>query len=159
MKKILLFVFLFAGIGFSKINAQQILNASFDNWSTDTAYFTGFNGFFPKDTFPYSDPVDWTSTNALSGADTFGHFFFVTQSGNAHTGSSAIQLTTDTLKTVGTPLGPRKLTVPGLALNGRFPLNLGSNLLLGGIISPMAVPGAGQPFTKQLAAIKGYYNY
>lgn len=158
MKKILLISFLFASFSFSKVNAQ-ILNPGFENWSNNTAYFDGFGGFFPADTFPYSDPVNWTTTNALTGADTLGHFFFVTQTSSSHTGTSAIQLTTDTLKTVGTPLGPRRLTVPGLALNGTFPLNLGGNLLAGGIISPMAVPGSGQPWSKRLATIKGFYDY
>ena len=158
MKKILLISFLFASFSLTKVNAQ-ILNAGFENWSNDTAYFDGFGGFFPKDTFPYTDPALWTTTNPLSGADTLGHFFFINQTANAHSGSYAIELTTDTLKTVGTPLGPRKLTIPGLALNGDFPLNLGSNLLTGGVISPLAVPGAGQPWTKRLASIKGYYDY
>ena len=158
MKKILLITFIFAAFSASKVNAQ-ILNPGFENWTTDTAYFDGFSGFFPADTFVYSDPDQWTTTNALTGADTLGNFFFVTQTSVAHTGSSAIQLTTDTLKTVGTPLGPRRLTIPGLALNGSFPFDLGSNLLAGGVISPIAVPGSGQPWTKRLASIKGFYDY
>ncbi len=158
MKKILLVSFLFASFSFTKVNAQ-ILNPGFENWSNQTANFDGFGGFFPAETFPYSDPTDWTTTNALTGADTLGHFFFVTQTASSHSGASAIQLTTDTLKTVGTPLGPRRLTIPGLALNGSFPLDLGSNLLAGGVISPMAVPGSGQPWTQRLATVKGFYDY
>jgi hypothetical protein len=158
MKKILLVCFLFAAFNFTKVNAQ-ILNPGFENWTTGTANFDGFGGFFPPETFTYSDPTDWTTTNALTGADTLGNFFFITQTSTAHTGTSAIQLTTDTLKTVGTPLGPRRLTIPGLALNGSFPLDLGSNLLAGGVISPIAVPGAGQPWTKRLASVKGFYDY
>lgn len=158
MKKTLLVLCLFATLGFSRLSAQ-ILNAGFENWIQDTAHFDGFSGFFPAEDFLYSDPAQWTTTNPISGADTLGHFFFINQTNVAHSGSSAIELTTDTLKTVGTPLGPRRLTIPGLALNGDFPLDLGSSLLAGGIVSPMAVPGAGQPWTKRLSAIKGFFSY
>ncbi len=158
MKKSLLVVVLFAALSFST-KAQSILNSSFETWITQTAYFDGFGGFFPADTFQFSDPELWTTTNALSGADTLGNFFFVTETSNAHTGNKAMQLTTDTLQTVGTPLGPRRLTIPGLALNGKFPLDLNTSIVTGGTISPSALPGAGQPFTKRLSAIKGFYNY
>jgi hypothetical protein len=159
MKKHLLAIALLFAAGLSAINAQQVLNNSFETWDIQTSYFDGFNGFFPADTFTFSDPVDWTTTNALTGADTLGHFFFVTESANAHTGSKALQVTTDTLKTVGTPLGPRSLTIPGLAINGRFPLDLGGALVAGGTLSPVQITGAGQPFTRRLATIKGFYNY
>lgn len=158
MKKTLLFALMLVALGFTKVNAQ-IYNAGFETWVEDTAFFDGFGGFFPAEEFLYSDPENWTTTNALTGADTLGNFFFVTESSTAHTGSKAIRLTTDTLKTVGTPLGPRRLTIPGLALNGVFPLDLGTSLVAGGVISPAAIPGAGQPFNQRLGAIKGYYNY
>lgn len=158
MKKSLLVAVLFAVLTLNT-KAQSINNSSFETWITQTANFDGFGGFFPPETFQFSDPDLWTTTNALSGADTLGNFFFVTETSNAHTGTKAMQLTTDTLKTVGTPLGPRRLTIPGLALNGDFPLDLNTSLVTGGTISPTALPGAGQPFTKRLAAIKGFYNY
>ncbi|MFM2307373.1 MAG: hypothetical protein RLZZ367_2042 [Bacteroidota bacterium] len=158
MKKTLLFALLLVALGFNRSNAQ-VLNAGFENWSQNTANFDGFGGFFPPETFQYSDPDQWTTTNALTGADTLGHFFFVTETNVAHTGSKAIELTTNKLDTVGTPLGARQLTVPGLALNGTFPLDLQGNILTGGTISPAAIPGAGQPFTQRLAAVKGFYSY
>jgi hypothetical protein len=158
MKKIVLVSFLFAIVALSKTNAQ-IVNNGFENWVTDTSYFNGFNGFFKPDTFAYNEPVDWTSTNFLSGADTFGNIFLVAQSNHSNSGSSSVKVITDTLKTVGTPLGPRKLTIPGLLLNGTFPLNIANNLLIGGTISPSQVPGAGQAFTQRLANLKGYVDY
>src|SRR5437868_3286414 len=103
MKKILLAFSLFGILALSRVNAQ-IVNASFENWSTDTAHFDGFGGFFPPETFPYPNPDGWTTTNALSGADTFGNVFLVNQAGLVHSGSGAIFIYTDTLKTVGTPL-------------------------------------------------------
>ncbi len=159
MKKFLLATLLLVAFSLAKVSAQAVLNNSFETWTTETAYFDGFGGFFPADTFQYSDPADWTTTNALSGADTLGNFVLVTETSHANTGSKAIELTTQVLDTVGTPLGPRALTIPGLALNGRFPLNLGSNILAGGVISPAQIAGAGQPFTKRLATVKGFFNY
>lgn len=157
MKKILLFVSLIAFFALPYANAQ-VVNDSFENWDNNIAYFSGFT-FFPADTFPYTDPVTWTTTNALSGADTFGGRFLVTKSSTAHTGSFAARLTTDTLNTVGTLIGPKRLTIPGLLVNGRFPLDLQSDVLTGGTITPADLPGAGQPFSQRLATIKGYYQY
>jgi hypothetical protein len=159
MKKILLVSFFFAAFGLSKVDAQ-IYNPGFETWTNDTAYFDGLT-VFPKDTFPYSDPLNWTTTNALSGADTFGNVFLVKETANAHTGSKAVELTTDTLNKVFITLlnSYRQLTIPGLAVNGRFKLNFSSNILSGGTISPAQLTGAGQPFTQRLDSIKGFYNY
>jgi len=159
MKKTLLIFCLFAAFNFTKVNAQ-IYNSGFETWTNDTAYFDGLTLFKP-DTFEFSDPAQWTTTNALSGADTFGHKFFVNQTGMAHTGSSAVELTTNKLDSVFISFfnAYRQLTIPGLALNGRFPLDLSSSLVTGGLISPTAIPGSGQPWTKRLASIKGFYSY
>lgn len=159
MKKFLLASLLMVTVGFTTVNAQ-IVNAGFENWDTSTAYFSGFN-LFPADTFQFADPAGWTTTNALTGADTLGGLFLINESANAHTGSKAISVTTDRLDSIDLPsgFGRRALTIPGLALNGVFPLDLGSNLLTGGVISPTSVPGSGQPFTQRLATIKGFYNY
>lgn len=155
MKKILFAVAIFSTL----FSDAQILNNGFENWSMDTAYFDGFGGFFKKDTFEFMNPDGWTTTNQLSGADTFGNIFLVTQSANAHSGSSAMRIYTDTLKTVGTPLGLKQLTIPGIALNGEFPLNLTNSVLLGGTLSPAQIPDAGQPFTHRLANLRGYFDY
>ncbi|MBP6732134.1 MAG: T9SS type A sorting domain-containing protein [Chitinophagales bacterium] len=159
MKKFLLASLLMVAFGFTNVNAQ-IVNAGFENWDTSTAYFSGFN-LFPADTFPFADPQGWTTTNALTGADTLGGLFLINESANAHAGSKAISVTTDRLDSIDLPsgFGRRALTIPGLALNGVFPLDLGSNLLTGGVISPTSVPGSGQPFTQRLATIKGFFNY
>jgi large repetitive protein len=136
-----------------------VLNSSFETWTTDTAFFTGF-GYLGADTFTFSDPVDWTTTNALSGADTFGGLAMVTQSSDAHSGTSAMQIVTASFDTV-TVLGQtRQLTIPGLAINGDFPLNIPSGVIIaGGTISPVLIPGAGQPVTERLGNIKGWYKY
>ena len=102
----------------------------------------------------------WTTTNALSGADTFGALTLVSQSSDAHTGSSALRVYTARFDTVGTPLGARALTSPGLCVSGDFVLNIPTNtLLLGGTISPDIIPGGGTPISGRLANIKGFYKY
>lgn len=155
MKRILLAFAVFAALG----SNAQVLNNSFDNWTTKTAYFDGFN-FFPADTFQYPTPIDWTTTNTISGADTFGGNFLIEETNDAHTGSSAVFIHTEQFDTVEAgPLGPRALTIPGIALNGDFTLDLASNVLLGGTISPGSVPDAGQPFTQRLQNFKGYFKY
>ena len=159
MKKILLLLVAFIAL---RSNAQ-IANGSFENWALDTASFAGFTGFVAADVFPYHDPVGWTSTNGVTGASGLGGHFLVSQSGTAQDGSSSIQLVTDTLKTItGTPLGDIRLVVPGIILNGIFPVNSiisQTTLIAGGTISPAAVPNAGQPCAQRLASFNGYYQY
>ena len=159
MKKLLL---VFAIFAIARVNAQ-IVNNSFENWANDTANFAGFTGVVPAATFPYSDPVGWTSINGVTGAPGLGGLFLVTQSGTAYDGTSAIQLVTDTLATITiTGLGPKQLVVPGMILNGIFSENnilSAQNVLAGATVSPASVPGAGQPFTQRLANFTGWYQY
>ena len=159
MKKIILLI---AVLSIGRLNAQ-ILNYSFENWATDTAYFAGFSGIVAGDTFTYSDPVGWTSANAVTGAASLGGKILATQSNLFSVGTSSIQLTTDTLTTIAIPgVGSRQLTVPGLILNGVFPVSgITSNIvsITGGTINPAKVPGAGQPFTQLLDSFTGSYQY
>jgi len=157
MKKILLLVAVFFAVRAS----AQIINGSFENWGPDTSYFAGYSGIVAGDTFPYRDPLQWTSANGISGAASLGGRLLVTQSPTAYIGESAIQLTTDTLTPVVIPvLGTRQLTVPGLVLNGIFPIgNITQNILGGHSVSPAVIPGAGQPFTQRLDSFFGYFQY
>lgn len=155
MKKILLAFATFAAI---QLNAQ-IANNDFEIWATDTIYFPGSSSI-PADTFTANNPAGWTTSNSISGADSLGGVFFVTQSNNSYSGQYAVQMRTDTLHLPVIPGFPAvKITVPGFALNGKFPISTNSLLNSGTVISPAAISGAGQPFTSQLAKIKGYYNY
>ena len=159
MKKILLLLVVFAA---ARLNGQ-IINGSFEHWALDTANFPGFSGVVPADIFPYHDPVSWTSANAVTGAPALGGRMLVTQSSNFQDSAFAIQLVTDTLSPITIPaLGAVQLVVPGLILNGVFPVSgiiSQSTLIGGGSVSPASVPGAGQPFTQRLATFKGYYQY
>jgi hypothetical protein len=156
MKRILLLSFL--AITLSATQAQ-ISNNSFENWHTVTNYSDGFGAFFPFDTFVTQEPLNWTTINSISGTDTFGNFILVSQSNIANAGLSALQLTTDTLNMVGTPVGPRRLTMPGVAINGNAAIDIETIILTGGLVRPYQIPGAGEPFTQRLATLKGYYKY
>lgn len=155
MKKILL---AFAVFAFTQVNAQ-IVNNDFENWATDTIYFPG-SSTIPADTFTANNPVGWTTSNSISGADSLGGVFFVTQSNSSYSGSYAVRMVTDTIHLPVIPGFPAvRITVPGFALNGKFPISTNSLLGAGTVITPAAIVGAGQPFTQRLNKIKGYYNY
>ncbi len=155
MKKILLALSLFTAIG---LNAQ-IANNDFEIWQTDTIFFPGLNTI-PPDTFEASNPASWTSSNSLTGTDSLGGVFFVTQTNDHHSGSLAAQIITDTINLPTIPSFPLlKLTFPGFIVNGKFPINTSTLLTSGSVISPLSITGAGQPFTTKLGKIKGYYNY
>jgi hypothetical protein len=136
----------------------QVTNPSFENWETDTTEFAGFGANIPADTFAYSDPVGWTSSNAVTGADSLGGIFFVNQSSDAIYGTSAIQCVTGTMPLPLIPNVPINITLPGFALNGNFPINP-QGLLLNGNISPIIVPGAGEPVSGRLGSLGGYVKY
>ena len=160
MKKLLLVIAVFC---LSRVDAQ-IVNAGFENWANNTSYFAGFTGVVPGDTFTYSDPVQWTSANGVTGDTALGGRLLATQSATSHNGTSSIQLTTDTLTTIYISAlnAYRQLCVPGLILNGVFPVsNITQNIvsLSNSSISPGAVAGAGQPFVQRLADFTGYYQY
>ena len=160
MKNTLLFAALFMFTGIFTSNAQ-VVNNSFENWYQDTFYLPANElSTLPADTVSFRDPVGWTSSNSLTDLDSVGHQIFVTQSPNAYSGNSAIKMITDT---IGLPLIAHlpvtKLILPGFALNGIFPI---TSIKLNGsvkVISPISVPGAGQPFTQRLQTFNGYYNY
>ncbi len=155
MKNILLVVALTITLA---VNAQ-IANNSFETWQNDTIYFPGLNSV-PPDTFEASNPASWTSSNSLSGTDSLGGVFFVTQTNVAYHGASAVNIVTDTINLPTIPNFPLlKLTFPGFVVNGKFPINTETLLTSGSVISPLSIQGAGQPFTQKLHKIKGYYNY
>lgn len=161
MKKIILLI---AVLSVGRLNAQ-IFNGSFENWVNDTSQFAGFSGVVNGDAgLVYQDPQGWTSANSITEDPALGGLTLVQQSNVAYVGSSSIQLTTDTLTTIFISAlnAYRQLTVPGMALNGVFPISaLTSNIVsfTGGSVNPGKVPGAGQPFTQLLDSFTGYFQY
>ena len=160
MKKVILLLAVFC---VARLNAQ-VFNGSFENWATDSSHFGGFTGVVPADNYAYQDPVGWTSANAVTGDTALGSKILATQSNTFYVGTSSIQLMTDTLSTIFISAlnAYRQLTVPGLILNGVFPVSgLTSNIvsIAGGSINPAKVPGAGQPFVQLLDSFTGYYQY
>lgn len=158
MKKILLVVAIFA---IARLNAQ-IINGSFENWGTQTSNLAPLAGVVATNQFTYSDPVGWTSANAVTGENSLGNFILVTQSNTYQQGTSSIQLMTDTLTSISVSGFTGQLTIPGLILNGVFPVSSITNNIVSlssSSVSPANVPGAGQPFTQLLDSFTGYYNY
>lgn len=153
MKKLLLSVASLAAIATSH---AQVVNNGFENWENVQIIFEGSAPIIPADTFNADEPAQWSSSNAVSGADSLGGLFLVTEETvNVQSGSSAIKLRTDSIKV---PVFG-KLTLPGFVLNGDFQIGVSSIVGGGDVISPAAVAGAGQPFTTKLATFNGYYNY
>ncbi|MCS6934894.1 MAG: Ig-like domain-containing protein [Chitinophagales bacterium] len=140
------------------VNAQ-ILNNDFENWATDTIYFPG-SSTVPPDTFTAFNPLYWTTSNSISGADSLGGVFFVSRTTDSYSGSYAVRMVTDSIKLPLIPNFPAtKLTIPGFIVNGKFPVKAESLVTSGAVISPMAFKDAGQPINQRLGKIKGYYKY
>ncbi|MBK7148553.1 MAG: PCMD domain-containing protein [Bacteroidetes bacterium] len=155
MKKVLLSLAIFAAVS----TQAQIVNNDFENWAIDTIFSPPISTI-PADTFTANNPVDWTSSNSLTGTDSLGGVFFVTQSSDAYSGSSALKMVTDTLRIPLIPGAPSsKLTIPGFAVNGKVPITANTLLTSGSTISPMSILGAGQPFNQRLSSMNGYYKY
>lgn len=155
MKKVLLSLAIFAAAS----TQAQIVNNDFENWAIDTIFSPPISTI-PADTFTANNPVDWTSSNSLTGADSLGGVFFVTQSSDAYSGSSALKMVTDTLRIPLIPGAPSsKLTIPGFAVNGKVPITANTLLTSGSTISPMSILGAGQPFSQRLGSMNGFYKY
>jgi len=131
----------------------QIVNASFENWQVDTNKFAGLSPYLNPDTFTYTDPVGWTSTNSITELPALGSISFVNRDTNAYEGQYAVRVITDTISASG-----QSLILPGFLLNGTFPISIG-NLIVGANITPTAVKGSGQPFSQRLSTLNGYYNY
>lgn len=154
MKKLLLSVASLAVIATSA--KAQVVNNSFETWENVTIYFEGSPPILPADTFQAAEPAEWSSSNAVSGADSLGGIYLVTEeTTDVHSGSSAIRMRT---ATITVPVFGQ-LTLPGFVLNGDFQVGVGSIVGGGDVISPAAVAGAGQPFTTRLGTFNGYYNY
>lgn len=152
MKKLLLPIALFL----SSVSFAQIQNPSFETWAPDTSILdlTSLGG--PIDTGVFSDPIGWTSSNAITSGPAFGFKNFCTQSSNANTGNSSVELRTDTMTI---PVLGSQLTLPGFAASGDFKLNLTS--FTGGSFSPTSIPGAGVPISpaRRLEKFAGSYRY
>lgn len=156
MRRILLLIPIILAL-VANVNAQ-ISNAGFENWEIDTTEFAGFGSTIPPDTFDFSDPVGWTSSNAVTGADSLGGQFFVSQSNDAQQGLSSIRCVTGEISLPIIPNFPINIILPGFALNGDFTINP-SGLLLNGTISPIIVPGAGEPVAGRLGKIGAWVKY
>ncbi len=156
MKKYILLSTLLCAFGAK----AQIANNDFETWQTDTSYLAeGEISDLPADTSVYLDPEFWTTSNILTNLDSLGNRSLVTQSSNAYSGTSAIQMITDTIHVPPISSLPiNHITLPGFAVNGFFHVT-DIHLSSTAVISPASIPGAGQPISQRLASISGYFNY
>ena len=159
MKKILLSI---TAVVFSAaVSFGQVQNSSFETWGLDTSYLDlSFIGF-PADTFTFQDPLKWTSSNTITGADSLGAKTFVTKAtgaGNFNTGTASVVCKTDSV--IAPLIG--KITIPGFVVSGDFKLDL-LNLVSGGGggFSLSSIPGAGSPLVpaRRVGQVTGYYKY
>lgn len=164
--KVLLSIFLSA-ISFSSLLAQTIPNFSFETWVLDTNYLNlTVTSPSTLDTTVGQVPAGWTTSDEISNGRVFNHKTLVTQSNNAYTGSSAIQLRSDSLHAalVGLPSPfpnpyPINFVCPGFAICGSFPINLTAFVNIGASFNPALLPYAGIPISSRLDKIGGYMKY
>lgn len=151
---------LLGGLVATTANAQTVPNAGFENWKNDTSILdVNQSGIILSDTFSFEDPIDWTSVNYITGADTFepgpGGVIMVTKSTNANSGSFAAEIET---KNITIPVLGIQTGIPGFVLSGEFKISV-SDLLGGGGFSPTSLPGSGVPITGRLDSFSVYANY
>ncbi len=159
MKKLLLTAFSFTLLSAA---IAQVPSAGFENWKTDTSKLdlsALLPGFLP-DTFNFEDPINWTSVNYITGADTFtpnvaGGVTMVTKSTTAHTGTYAARIET---KTITIPVLALPATIPGFVISGEFAIDI-TNLTGGGGFTPTSLPGSGIAITGRVDSFTVWANY
>jgi hypothetical protein len=165
MKNKVLFVVMMVLGAFATSKAQSIPNNDFENWLTDTNYLDlTLTNPATLDTAVTSNPVDWTTSNQVTGGAKFHNKILVTQGSGHQSGSSSIVLTSDSTTALftGVPgLGSLSLNFvcPGFAVCGRFPINISAFASFTGSFNPAALPGAGIPVPGRVAKIGGYVKY
>ncbi len=134
----------------------QVLNPGFENWGPDTSILdlTTLGGI--ADTFTFTDPLNWTSSNAVTGSVQFTNKIFVTKSTSANGGTGALLCRTDSITL---PIIGAQVTLPGFAVSGDFKISLTS--FTGSNFSATNIPGAGIALTppRRVAQLTGFYKY
>jgi hypothetical protein len=165
MKSKLLFSLLISVAVITSVKAQTIPNYSFESWAVDTNYLDlTLTTPVTLDTSISYDPVNWTTSNEVTNGTIFHNKQLVTQSGTSYTGSSAIQLRSDSVSAQinGVPIEGTvhiSFVCPGFAVCGNFPINLSAFVNLGSTFNPALLAGAGIPITTRKASIGGYMKY
>jgi hypothetical protein len=133
----------------------QLSNTSFETWAIETGSF-GYPPFLPIDTFDFSNPTGWTSSNSATAHDSLENKILTTQSSDAIFGSSSVRMETDSVRVLGVGVS---IVVPGFVVNGKFKLNLTTLLQAGGEVSPATLNGAGSPLTTRKEKLGVYIKY
>jgi len=138
MKKLLTFLCLLIGF----LSQAQINNGGFELWTSRPDTFS-YDPYISRASFIDTTPVDWTTTNMVTGHPTLGSTAYVIPSNDAQYGQQAIQLQTADINV----LGLINLTVPGFAVSGNFFIDLKAIVDHGGQVNPAQLPGAGTPIS------------
>ncbi len=159
MKKLLLSAFSFCVLGGAM---AQVPDGGFENWKIDTSKLdlSGLLPGFVPDTFTFEDPLNWTSVNYITGSDTFtpgvaGGAIMVTKSANAHTGSFAARIET---QTITIPVLSLPAVIPGFIISGEFSIDI-TNLAGSGGFNPTSLPGSGIPVAGRLDSFSVWADY
>lgn len=168
MKNKLLIVLTLVLVTFTTAFAQTIPNNSFETWISNTNYLKlTLTNPYTYDTTVNLIPQNWTTSDEISNGNVFGYKVLVTQNTvNPYTGTSAIQLRSDSLSALlrGLPTGfpnpyPINFVCPGFAVCGHFPIDLSAFVSLGSSFNPALLPGAGIPVSSRYSKIGGYLKY
>ena len=166
MKNKVLFALVMILGAFATSHGQNTVpNNGFEGWFTTTNYLSlTLTNPVTYDTAITANPDGWTTSNEVTGGKIFHGKRLVTQSSNAHSGTSSIRLMSDsvTASLTGVPVvGTLTLNFvcPGFAVCGTFPINLSAFASLGSTFNPALLSGAGTRVSGRLAKIGGYVQY
>jgi hypothetical protein len=138
MKKLLTCLCLFVGF----LTQAQVNNGGFELWTSRPDTFS-YDPYISRASFNDTTPVDWTTTNVVTGHPTLGATAYVIPSADAQYGQQAVQLQTVDINV----LGLISLTVPGFAVSGNFFIDLKAIVDHGGQVNPAQLSGAGTPIS------------
>ena len=148
-KQILIFASLLSSVFISN---AQITNNSMETWGSRTNSI-GVPPLLPSETFSYSDPTNWSTSNQATGHSMLGNGFYVTKDTSSfYEGTASARLESNEISILG-----NVVTIPGLLVSGEFVINPVD--FAAGTINPFAVPGVGFPVTGRPSKIVGYYKY
>jgi hypothetical protein len=148
-KQILIFASLLSSVFISN---AQISNSGLETWGSRTNTI-GVPPFIPSETFNYTDPTNWSTSNQATVHSMLGNGSYVTQdTSNFYEGTSSARIESNEISILG-----NTVTIPGLLVSGEFvinPLDFAT-----GNINPFAVPGVGFPVTGKPSKLVGYFKY
>ncbi len=147
------FILSFIFIGLAQ---GQVLNNSFETWSTKTktVFIPGPGG--GNQTSIFDDPNNWSSSNLYPATNRFGNVSIVTkETGMIYHLAASVKLKTTSFIVGGGPGGSIK--VPGILISGGN-VTVPASPQFGGNLNINSIPGAGFPISYSPARFTGAYS-